>query len=139
MVEPPFNYPYTYSDMTGFQMRNAVQTNGQYSHQTSACAGQAVDWRSLSWDGDAPAGTRIVLAVRTGPSAEELQPAEPLVVAMAPGDDPPVAIGPALEAAGITPGEVLSITVTLERLDPDAETPRLRSLTVVHECPESLL
>jgi hypothetical protein len=138
LVSPPFNYPYTYSDMTGFQMRNAVQTNGQYRHLASACEGANVDWLSLSWDVDAPAGTRIVFAVRTGATADALFPAQPLVVAEAPGDDPPVALGPALEAAGVTPGTVLSVTATLERLDPEAETPRLRALTLVHECPESL-
>ena len=137
-VNPPFNYPYTYSDMTGFQLRNAVQTNGQYRHLTNACDGADTDWRSLSWDASTPAGTRVTFAVRTGDAPDSLAPAEPLVVAEAPADAAPIALGPILEATGVEPGPTLSITVTLERLDPEADTPVLRQLSVTHECPEHL-
>lgn len=137
-VSPPFNYPYTYSDMTGFQMRNAVQTNGTYRHLAAVCDGEDTSWGTLSWDVDAPAGTRVAFAIRTGAAPDALSPAEPLVVGAAPDDVPPIALGPALEAAGVTPGPVLTVTVTLERLDPEADTPRLRALTLTHECPERL-
>ncbi|MBI2897427.1 MAG: hypothetical protein HYY06_27965 [Deltaproteobacteria bacterium] len=137
-VSPPFSYPYTYSDMTGFQLRNAVASHGTYTHLATACDGDDVRWRTVAWEADTPAGTQLTVGVRTGAAPESLAPAEAILVATVPDDTSPVDIEGPLAAAGIEPGAYLGVVFTLERLDPDAESPVLRSITVTHECPDRL-
>jgi hypothetical protein len=64
--------PYTYSDFTGFGLRNFTNPHGTWQIVETGCAnGQAgkTKWLRVEWDADVPAGTNVVLKVR---SADDL-------------------------------------------------------------------
>ncbi len=58
--------PYTYSDMTGYQLRNATDPQGYYGHVFEACAkSDDVYWAALTVDVTLPVGSNISATVRT--------------------------------------------------------------------------
>src|SRR5438552_3959069 len=57
---------YTYSDFTGFGLRNFTTPFGQYTHIEKGCDGVNTKWVKLVWDADVPPNTTITLHVRSG-------------------------------------------------------------------------
>jgi len=56
--------PYTYSDMTGFQLQTfAVPAQGKWTARWNAAC--TAVWQSLSWNANVPAGTEVTARVRT--------------------------------------------------------------------------
>jgi len=68
--------PYTYSDMSGFQLQNATDPIGSYEHIFEGCAGDVTYWGALTWEADTPDGSRITFQVRTGADLGALLAAE---------------------------------------------------------------
>ncbi len=68
-------YPYTYSDMTGVQLRLASNRFGYYSHIFEGCKteGGSVSWQKLVFDAFAPPGTRVRWFARGAASMDALQ------------------------------------------------------------------
>jgi hypothetical protein len=61
--------PYTYSDFTGFGLANFVRPQGRYSYLHKVCPdGVKAQWKQVKWKATEPAGTAVVLRVRTGDS-----------------------------------------------------------------------
>ncbi len=60
---PAGGQPYSYSDMTGFQLRNFAARQGSW---TVTCDGgsYAAEWQSISWNADEPAGTLVKVEAR---------------------------------------------------------------------------
>jgi hypothetical protein len=65
--------PYTYSDFTGYGLRNFVRPQGTWIYQLEPCpGGTKAKWKTVSWKATTPAGTAVALRVRTGDSETSL-------------------------------------------------------------------
>lgn len=83
--------PYTYSDMTGYQLRNAGAPSGVWRHTFQGCAGLGnTRWAELAYSLITPPGTHVTIRVRSGKDAAALQAAPWKEVANIPSDVPPV-------------------------------------------------
>jgi streptogramin lyase len=55
---------YTYSDFTGFALRNFTAPRGTYKQIFQGCRQGATRWKQVAWEASTPAGTRIVVHLR---------------------------------------------------------------------------
>ncbi len=58
--------PYTYSDFTGFGLRNFTSPKGFYSYVQKGCPGNDTQWARITWDADVPVGTTLTVRARSG-------------------------------------------------------------------------
>jgi hypothetical protein len=121
--------PYTYSDFTGFGLRNFTNPRGSYSDIVMSCAPDRGKFLAVEWDAEEPPGTKIQMRARSAATIQDLRTApwtglyqtSPADLSMAPG---PLAPNP----AGFVQVEfILQTTVR------DA-TPKLKSFRVIHIC-----
>ena len=86
--------PYCYTDMTGFQLRNATDPQGYISHIFTGCDGEdSTYWTGISWDALIPAGTGIDISVRAAETLEALSAAAWTNVGSAASMDSPHELG----------------------------------------------
>lgn len=134
--------PYTYSDMTGIQLRLATNPRGYYRHVFEGCPeGTATMWNELRFDADIPAGTSVSFRVRTAATRDALDAAEWIQVGSAPPETSPLDIATALMDAGVEPEAFLMLEIVLaaERMSTtEVITPRVSSSDVTHVCPPIL-
>ncbi len=57
---------YTYSDFTGFGLRNFTTPKGEFSYIHKGCDGMDTKWLRLEWDGDVPPNTTLTARLRAG-------------------------------------------------------------------------
>lgn len=81
----PGSSTYTYSDMTGYQLRNASR-NGVFRHLFTGC-GEGTKWTTLSYQASAPPGTKVSIRYRASATLMDL-PASPWVTATAMSPQP---------------------------------------------------
>ncbi|MFT5355573.1 MAG: hypothetical protein ACI9KE_002792, partial [Polyangiales bacterium] len=128
--------PYTYSDMTGQQLRLAATPRGTYIMTFNGC-GAGTRWENLAFDVDTPRNTSVAFRVRTADTMIGLSGAEWHGVGVVPSGVSPLAVGNVLDAAGVTHGNFAQVEVALESsiLDPSMfVTPRVRSVQLNHYC-----
>ncbi len=130
---------YTYSDMTGLQLRLATNPRGYYRHVFESCdEGITPSWGELAFETETPAGTSVTFRVRTAATRADLDSAPWVTVAMVPPDGSPASIGTALMTAGVEPQRFLMLEIAL-RADRTSAieviTPRVLSVDVQHTCP----
>lgn len=120
--------PYTYSDFTGYALRNFTAPQGTYTGTFEGCPSleQSTVWESFEWDAETPPGTAVRLFVRSAPTLEELAGAEDY----GPFDESPAN----LAAAGVPQHHYLGFTIMLET-DTPGSTPTLWSVNAVWTCP----
>jgi DNA-binding beta-propeller fold protein YncE len=135
-VVPTLVQPYTYSDMTGQQLRLATSLTGFYRRVIEACPGAPegpTRWGALRFDAEVPTGASLLIRVRTADTRDALM-AQPWVrVAEVPDDVSPADIGAALMGAGVTPGALLEVSLELgawRARGTAATTPRVRDVEV---------
>ena len=122
--------PYTYSDFTGYGLRNFTRPRGTYSLLMEGCTGggQSTDWLAVEWNATTPAGTAVRVRVRSGDDPVGLGdwygPWETSPAAL---DASPV--GPVLPM----PARFLQVEFELSTSDQDL-TPILHDFTVVWNC-----
>lgn len=141
--------PYTYSDMTGEQLRLASSEPGHYRQLFEGCTSQGktkpTQWGDLEWDVDVPMGTWVVFVARTADSLADLEKADWFEVAAAPGHKSPLEIQPFIDGAGQTAGRYVEIEVRLFTTDNgtaanrcadagEGLTPRVKSFGLGFEC-----
>jgi hypothetical protein len=63
--------PYTYSDFTGYGLRVFTNPHGTWSYLIEGCGPDSF-WHEVAWTASEPAGTEVLLRVRTGQAAELL-------------------------------------------------------------------
>ena len=131
--------PYTYSDMTGLQLRLATNPRGFYRHVYEACPeGMMTEWGELRWVAETPAGTEVTFRARTADTRAGLDAAEWVTVATVPPDATPGDLAGALADAGVTAGRFIMVEAIL-RADRSSATevitPRLISVDVTYSCP----
>lgn len=134
--------PYTYSDMTGLQLRLATNPRGYYRHVFEGCPdGSPTTWNEIRFDADTPAGTSVSFRVRTAATRDALDAAMWVQVGVAPPETSPLDIASALMDAGIDPERFLMIEIVLtaERMSTtEIITPRVSTTDVTHICPPIL-
>jgi hypothetical protein len=136
-VAPVFSAPYTYSDMTGSQLRLATASHGYYRELYRGCGTGGPIWRDLVFDVFTPAGTSVVFVVRTASTPEALEEAEWVVVATVPDDESPVSVAEALGESGVAHGSLLELEIRLARADEAADrraTPVVFDASVTTAC-----
>ncbi len=127
---PCLTEPYTYSDMTGFQLQNATDPLGTYSHVFEGCD---VDntWDDVTWEATVPAGAALVIEVRSVDDLAAL-PAAPWIELGNVADlESPASLAAAL---GDGPhGRYLEVRFRLMSLDGEAR-PRLTGMGAQFHC-----
>lgn len=132
--------PYTYSDMTGQQLRLATHARGFYRRIFEGCA-ENIDtssqWRELHWSGDAPPGTRLIFRVRSAATRAELVGARWITAAVVPPIVTRIDLAELFLRTSYAPGAVLEVEVQLERLPTAASevvTPRVSRIEAGFVC-----
>ena len=133
---------YTYSDMSGSQVRNATNPEGYYREVFEGCRGETVTprWKSLVFDVETPAGTTVVFQVRLADEFQGLDAAPWIAVANAPADPSPVDLEAAIALAGESHRKYLEVEVVLRssRTNEASATPRVLSFDVGRACRQTL-
>jgi hypothetical protein len=118
---------YTYSDFTGYQLRNFTAPAGYYRQVFTGC-GPSTVWRTASWDVVKPQGTDMNVYVTVASQRSDL-------------DNPDNRKGPFIASPtnllplGFPKGNYLRIEFELRSTDRQANnTPRLRSFNVDYTC-----
>jgi hypothetical protein len=121
-------HPYTYSDFTGFGLRNFTNPHGVYRWVQSGCTKGKTRWLHVYWDAATPAGTKIAVAARAADTQAALAAAtwtgayttSPADLAKAPGPLKP------------NPADMLQVefdfTTTTD------VSPKLKSFQITYEC-----
>jgi hypothetical protein len=122
-------YPYTYSDFTGFGLRNFTNPHGFYSYIYSGCGPAKTKWLKILWDANVPQGTALQVKARSADNPTVLQSASySAPYTMSPADLS-VAPGPVMP----NPSGYLQVEFDLSTTS-KSQTPALKSFTVVYEC-----
>jgi len=136
-VSPIFNSPYTYSDMTGSQLR-FVNPRGYYRTIFAGCDEMETEWGELDAETWLPDRTTILVRVRFAETPEALADVEWTVAASLPGDVFPLSLPELIAAAGLASGRYLEVEIQLVSEVSDGSepvTPSISSMGVTHRCP----
>ena len=134
---PTGRRPYTYSDMTGFQLQNAAPPQGFYRVRVD-CGVNGARWERLHWEGKTPEGTSIQFRVRVGDDPDTLGALPYRPAARQPGDRSPAELDPQLTASGgHNTGRYLELEVILSSSTPDAQ-PLLESARLQCSKPQGI-
>lgn len=117
---------YTYSDFTGYQLRNFTAPQGTYRRDFEACATDN-EWRTLTWDAVVPANTTLQAFVKAANTAAELD--LPTTARYGPFTTSPTD----LKAAGVPKTKFLRVEFVLRSAD-GRSTPVLRGFNLVWAC-----
>ncbi|MFZ5445781.1 MAG: hypothetical protein ACOZQL_37660 [Myxococcota bacterium] len=117
---------YTYSDFTGYQLRNFTAPRGTYSKDFEACAADN-EWRQLTWDAVVPANTTLQVFVKAANTRMELNSTS--LVRYGPFTTSPVD----LLSAGVPHTQFLRVEFVFRSVDGQS-TPVLRAFNVKWLC-----
>jgi hypothetical protein len=118
---------YTYSDFTGYELRNFTAPRGTYTKDFTGCPG-GTTWELLSWDASTPPNTSLTAFVKVGYTVAEL--ADPTNMRYGPFTTSPVD----LTTLGLPTNRPL-MRVTFELATTDGvSTPVLRSFNLKWSC-----
>jgi hypothetical protein len=129
--------PYTYSDFTGFGLRNFTRPKGQYSYLQRGCKdgqGAPADtrWIGVTWDSDVPINTTLTVRARSGntPTPDQTWGAWTPDFAVSPADLlNGMPLDPNLKSDGW-----LQVEFDFSTMDKNA-TPKLKAFDILYECP----
>jgi streptogramin lyase len=141
-VSPFFRSPYTYSDMTGLQLRWATQPRGHYRAIFSGCNNADTIWQDINFSGQVPDHTWVRFRARVADSAEELQNSPWILVGESREHGDTLSLADALLMAEDATGGFLEIELQLFSEVTDAEftrTPLIYDLAATHSCREILI
>ncbi len=116
---------YTYSDFTGYALRNFTAPRGTYRHVFEGCLGTTTRWTQVAWDARVPDGSSLRVFVQAADALAGL-PAAPR---FGPFEESPVD----LLAAGDVSGHYLQVEVHMAA-ETEGVTPLLRGLSVQRVC-----
>jgi len=118
-------HPYTYSDFTGFGLRNFSTPRGFYARLIASQCPQETRWIRAEWTGDVPPKTSLTARFRAGPT---MVPDMSWTAWSSPSAAPP------LELTSIEPKDgVLQLEFDLATTDQKV-TPKLQEFRVIYEC-----
>jgi hypothetical protein len=117
---------YTYSDFTGYQLRKFTAPRGTFKKDMTGCDPQTT-WRSVTWDAEVPANTRLQLYVKVANTLADLNNSATTRYG-------PFELSPAdLVTAGVPKGHYLRVEFVLLSSN-GKSTPVLKSFNVVWQC-----
>ena len=129
LEHPVGSGPYTYSDMTGSTFFKELAPDGWYHTTFGGWEGFRVQWKTLTVDFTAPAGTWIEVRVRTANSKDELATAEwSDPVGPFPPQTFPIDLPPLLKKKG----DLLEVEVSLHATDVDSGKPYVKGVDVTY-------
>ena len=111
---------YTYSDMTGFQLKNAASKSGLYRHTFTGCS--TSKWDTVDLSASVPPGTSITISARVAQTQADLANQAWIKVATLPPSVAPVPLN-------LPVGAYIQIEVAMKSTDLTV-TPILSSLSV---------
>lgn len=117
---------YTYSDFTGYQLRNFTAPRGTYRKDFEACS-EDNDWKELTWDAVVPANTSLQVFVKAAQTLADLNNTS--LVRYGPFTTSPVD----LTVAGVPRTRYLRVEFVLRSVDGQS-TPVLRAFNVKWLC-----
>jgi hypothetical protein len=126
-------YPYTYSDFTGFGLRNFTNPHGSYSYIWTGCGVGKTKWIGVTWDAATPPGTAISMKARSSDDKSTFSTATFTGnYTSSPADlrNPAPSGGSVLSP---NPSGFLQVEFDLTTTD-KMSTPALKSYTVIWEC-----
>ncbi len=138
--------PYTYSDMTGSQLRLATNAGGTYSRVFEGCseAGEVTTWEAAGWIAQVPAGASMQLYVRSAATLAELAGLEKdekyIRLAEVPPGTSPASIRALFESSSMTHERFLEVEVRLSagvEVNGRRLSPRVSALDVGFTCARS--
>jgi len=120
--------PYTYSDFTGFGLKTFTRPRGTYRYIMEGCAAPSEsNWRFVEWNSTEPAGTSILVRVRTSENGVTWGDW------FGPWDQSPATLfeppGPLI----LNPALYLQVEFELSTQD-SAETPILHDFDIIWQC-----
>jgi len=122
--------PYTYSDMTGYQLRNITAPSGRYARTFELCDDADSEWSGIGLDVDLPPGTSVSVRVRTGATVEELEAAAWIDF----GEINSLDERNILFNGEVPNARYLQVEITLRRGEEAGGAPILRGFTVLGGC-----
>jgi streptogramin lyase len=124
--------PYTYSDFTGFGLRNITRPQGDYKAVLEGCKnGDQAHWLSAIWDATVPPGTAVEIWVRSGDDAATIGAQPQLGPWLSSPGDLQMPPGP------VPDGRFLELTIRLISND-RASTPIVHGYEIEWQCPQDI-
>lgn len=135
-----FVYPYTYSDMTGSQLRLATNRQGIYTQTFEGCSEQFYhynEWEQLHYNIVVPDGASAKIRIRAAYTKAELSSAAWIDAVEIPTATSPLDIKSILEPLGLHRHQFLQVEVQLNAFRDENVTavPVLKGITTRAECP----
>jgi hypothetical protein len=140
-VVPVLVSPYTYSDMTGQQLRNVQTLRGTYNFTLDTCApnmDEHVEYGEFRYEATVPESSLIEFFARTADTREALADAtfQRIGESTMPS---PLDLDAALAAAGVSEAQFIEFQVRMRAAGTRPESPVLRNIEVVYVCPDGLM
>ena len=130
--------PYTYSDMTGSQLRFATNPVGTWRKILEGCSGgQSTQWQAVGFDAVVPGGTSLTVRARSAASRAALVAEDFVVVVNVPPGTSPASIASAFQEAGMASERYLEFEVRLTSSNQSLErilSPTLNAFDVGFTC-----
>ena len=122
-------YPYTYSDFTGYGLRNFTRPEGTYRYVMEGCGeSQETHWLRVEWNATTPPGTSVRVRVRVGDDPQSLG------AWFGPWDQSPAVLTDPPEGP-VLPDPARFIQVEFELMSDDQETtPVVHDYKVIWDC-----
>lgn len=133
--------PYTYSDMTGSQLRFATDQLGYWRNIFEECPRDKfinTTWQKLYWDIETPPRASITLRVRAAFDRAQLAQAEWIDVVTIPTASSPFDLEPLLTSRSLQRATFVEVEAQLSVLrEPDQQNlpPKIKSLVLTKSCP----
>lgn len=122
-------HPYTYSDITGYALRNLVEPKGIYRWVVSGnCLADQTRFLRVEWDADVPANTAVEVYVRSAADLDALAVAPWSAVY----DTSPVDL--LSGAVPLAPNPTGHLQVAFKLIPNLDISPTLRSFKILYEC-----
>lgn len=136
--------PYTYSDMTGSQLRFATDQRGVWRTTFEGCHPNYHvyhEWQTLRFVAEAEGGSELEWRIRAAEFASQLPSTNWISLGMTPPLSSPIDIRAKLAALGLARAHYLQVEVRMrpERDGDDFYVPRVEAVDVIAECPPIVL
>jgi hypothetical protein len=122
-------HPYSYSDFSGFTLRNFTNPKGFYTWiEQSACPPDTTNYLHVTWQADVPAGTTVTMRARGASSVADLDSAswtDPYTSSPADLHGPP---GP------LSPNPTSVLQIVFEMTAAFGTSPKLQAFQIVYQC-----
>src|SRR5581483_10513522 len=122
--------PYTYSDFTGFGLRNFTNPHGTYDWTQTGCGPMRTHWIGVTWDAETTPGvTAVTMKARSADSTAALGSA----LFTNPYLSSPADLTAAPRPVSPNPSGFLDVEFILTTTDKSV-TPKLKSFNIIWEC-----